>query len=54
MLYWAFIFLVVAIIAAIFGFGIAAAAAATLGKIIFFLFLIGFVISLMMHLGRRV
>lgn len=54
MLYWAFIFLVVAIIAAIFGFGIAAATAATIGKVLFMLFLIGFVISLVMHVGRRV
>jgi uncharacterized membrane protein YtjA (UPF0391 family) len=47
-------FLVVAIIAAIFGFGIAAAAAAGIAKILFFLFLIAFVISMVMHVGRRV
>lgn len=54
MMYWAFMFLVVAIIAAIFGFGIAASAAAGMAKILFFLFLIGFVVSLVMHMGRRV
>jgi len=53
MMYWAFIFLVIAIIAAIFGFGIAATAAATIGKILFLLFLIGFVVSLAMSVGRR-
>jgi uncharacterized membrane protein YtjA (UPF0391 family) len=54
MLYWALMFLVVAIIAAIFGFGIAASAAAGIAKILFVIFLIGFVISLVMHVGRRV
>ena len=54
MLYWAFMFLVVAIIAAIFGFGLVAGAAVGVAKILFFLFLIGFVISLVMHMGRRV
>jgi uncharacterized membrane protein YtjA (UPF0391 family) len=53
MLYWAFLFLVIAIIAAIFGFGIAASAAAAIGKVIFMLFLAGFVVSLVMHVGRR-
>jgi uncharacterized membrane protein YtjA (UPF0391 family) len=54
MLYWAFTFFVVAIIAAIFGFGIAAAAAAGIAKILFFLFMILFAISVAMHFGRRV
>jgi uncharacterized membrane protein YtjA (UPF0391 family) len=53
MLYWAFLFLVIAIIAAIFGFGIAASAAAAIGKILFLLFLIGFVVSIVVHMGRR-
>jgi uncharacterized membrane protein YtjA (UPF0391 family) len=53
MMYWAFTFLVIAIIAAIFGFGIAATAAAAIGKILFLLFLIGFVVSLVMSAGRR-
>jgi len=53
MLYWAFLFLVIAIIAAIFGFGIAASAAAAIGKILFLLFLVGFVISIAVHMGRR-
>ncbi|MDP9170866.1 MAG: DUF1328 domain-containing protein [Acidobacteriota bacterium] len=54
MLYWAFMFLVVAILAGIFGFGIAASAAAGIAKILFVLFLIGFVVSIIMHMGKRV
>jgi uncharacterized membrane protein YtjA (UPF0391 family) len=53
MLYWAFLCLVIAIIAAIFGFGIAASAAAAIGKILFLLFLVGFVVSIAVHMGRR-
>ena len=54
MLYWAFLFLLVAIIAGIFGFGITAVTAALIGKILFLLFLIGFVFSLTMHFRHRV
>ncbi|MGD1071972.1 MAG: DUF1328 family protein [Bryobacteraceae bacterium] len=54
MLYWAFTFLFIAIIAAIFGFGIVAAAAAGIARILFVLFLVLFAISLVMHFGRRV
>ncbi len=54
MLYWAFTFLVIAIIAAILGFGIAAAAAASIAKVLFFLFLILFAVSVVMHFGKRV
>lgn len=53
MLYWAFVFLVIAVVAAIFGFGIAATGAAAIGKALFLVFLIGFVVSLAMSLGRR-
>jgi uncharacterized membrane protein YtjA (UPF0391 family) len=52
-LYWAFVFLVIAIIAAIFGFGIAATGAAAIGKILFLLFLIGFVVSAALSFGGR-
>jgi uncharacterized membrane protein YtjA (UPF0391 family) len=56
MLKWAFIFLLVAIVAAIFGFGGIAATAAGIAKILFFIFLIIFVICLVMGLmaGRKV
>jgi uncharacterized membrane protein YtjA (UPF0391 family) len=53
MLYWAIVFLVVAIIAALFGFGVIASAAAGVAKILFFIFLVVFVISLIMGLSRR-
>ncbi|MFC3800345.1 MULTISPECIES: DUF1328 domain-containing protein [unclassified Cohnella] len=51
MLYWAFIFLLVAIVAAIFGFGGIVGAAVGVAKFLFFLFLVLFVISLIF--GRR-
>ena len=54
MLNWALIFFVVAIAAAIFGFGGIAVASAGIAKILFFLFLILFVISLISGLTRRV
>jgi uncharacterized membrane protein YtjA (UPF0391 family) len=51
MLNYAWIFLVIAIIAAIFGFGGIASASAGIAKILFYIFLAIFVISLLM--GRR-
>jgi len=51
MLHYAVVFLVLALVAAVFGFGGVAIAAAGIAKILFFLFLIGFVISLVV--GRR-
>ena len=53
MLNWALIFLMVAIIAGIFGFAGLAIAAAGLAKVIFFLFLTLFLLSLLTGLGRR-
>jgi uncharacterized membrane protein YtjA (UPF0391 family) len=46
MLRWALVFLVVALIAAVFGFGGIAADAAWIAKIIFFVFVVLFVASL--------
>ena len=46
MLYWALVFLVVAMIAGVLGFGGVYVAAAGIAKILFFVFLILFVISL--------
>lgn len=51
MLRWAVVFLIVALIAAVFGFGGIAADAAWMAKVLFFIFLVMFVISLV--LGRR-
>jgi uncharacterized membrane protein YtjA (UPF0391 family) len=53
MLCWALVFLVVAIVAGLLGFGAVAFAAAGIAKLLFFLFLILFVVSLVMHVGRR-
>jgi uncharacterized membrane protein YtjA (UPF0391 family) len=52
MLSWAIGFFIVAIIAAVFGFGGIASSAAGIAKILFFLFLILFVVSLIMGLMR--
>ncbi len=53
MLNWAVIFILVALAAAIFGFTGVALAAAGIAKVIFFLFLIFFLLSLVTALGRR-
>lgn len=52
MLHYAVVFLVVALIAALFGFGFIASTAAGIAKILFFVFLIFALISFL--LGRRV
>lgn len=54
MLYWAVIFFIVALIAGIFGFGGVAAASAGMAQILFFVFLVGFVISVVLHFARAV
>jgi len=46
MLGWTLVFLIVAIIAAILGFGLVANTATLIAKILFFIFLILFIISL--------
>ena len=51
MLHWSLIFLVLAIIAAIFGFGGIAGTAIGIAKVLFFVFLIVWLIGLI--LGRR-
>lgn len=54
MLYWALVFFLVAIIAAFFGFGGITSAALGIAKILFFVFLVLFVVSLVIGLkGRR-
>lgn len=52
MLRWALIFFIVAIIAAVFGFGGIAAGATDIARILFFIFLIVFLVSLIMGLVR--
>jgi len=51
MLYYTWIFLVIALIAGLFGFGVIASTAAGIAKILFFVFLVVFLISLIG--GRR-
>jgi len=51
MLRWALAFLVVALIAAVFGFTDIAAGAAYFARVLFFLFLVLFVVAIV--LGRR-
>ena len=52
MLYWALVFLVVALIAGVLGFTGIAVAAAGIAKLLFVVFLVLFLISLIAHLGR--
>jgi uncharacterized membrane protein YtjA (UPF0391 family) len=53
MLRYALIFFIVAIVAALFGFGGIAAGATEIAKILFFVFLVLFVVSLVAGLVRR-
>ncbi len=54
MLYWAVVFFIVALVAAVFGFGGVASASAGIAQILFFVFLVGLVISLVVHFTRGV
>jgi uncharacterized membrane protein YtjA (UPF0391 family) len=54
MLRWAFAFFIIALIAAVFGFGGIALAAAGIAKILFFIFLVLFLVALVSGLMRRV
>jgi uncharacterized membrane protein YtjA (UPF0391 family) len=53
MLRYAAIFFVIAIIAAVFGFGGIAAGATEIAKILFFVFLVVFVLTLLLGLFRK-
>ncbi|MBB2176217.1 DUF1328 domain-containing protein [Gluconacetobacter johannae] len=52
LLRWTLIFLVLALVAAVFGFGGVAADFAYVGKILFFIFLVLFIVSLFFGRGR--
>lgn len=52
MLRWALIFLVVAIVAAVFGFGDIADFATDIAKILFFIFLVIFLVTLVLGLAK--
>jgi uncharacterized membrane protein YtjA (UPF0391 family) len=53
MLRWALIFFIVALIAAVLGFTGIALAAAGVAKVLFYVFVILFVLSLLGHVARR-
>ena len=53
MLHMAAVFFVIALIAAVFGFGGIAAGAVEIAKVLFFIFLVVFVVTLIMGLMRR-
>ena len=53
MLHYAVVFFVIALVAALFGFGGIAAGAAEIAKILFFIFLVLFVVSLIVGLLRK-
>ena len=54
MLHYAIVFLVVALIAAVFGFGGIAVGAAGIAKVLFVMFLIGAIVSFLIHGRSRV
>lgn len=53
MLYYAAVFFVIALVAAVFGFGGIAAGATEIAKILFFVFLLVTVVTLIMGLIKR-
>jgi uncharacterized membrane protein YtjA (UPF0391 family) len=53
MLYWSAAFLIIAIIAALFGFGGIASGAASFAKILFFVFLVLFLVSTVVSFIQR-
>jgi uncharacterized membrane protein YtjA (UPF0391 family) len=54
MLYYALVFLLIAIVAAVLGFGGVAIVSAGIAKILFFVFIVLFLVSLITHMSRRV
>ena len=53
MLHYALIFFLIAIVAAVLGFGSIAGASAGIAQILFFLFLVVFLVTLVMGVARR-
>jgi uncharacterized membrane protein YtjA (UPF0391 family) len=53
MLYYAVVFFVIALVAALFGFTGIAASAVEIAKILFYIFLVLFVVSLLVGVIRR-
>jgi uncharacterized membrane protein YtjA (UPF0391 family) len=53
MLYWALVFLLIAVVAGVLGLTGVAILSAGIAKLLFFVFLVLFLITLVSHLGRR-
>ncbi len=53
MLYWSAVFFVIALVAAVFGFGGIAGPAMGVAQILFFVFLVLFIVSLLFRGGAR-
>jgi len=55
MLYWSVVFLIVSFVAGIFGFGGLSATSAGIAQTLFYIFMVLFVVSIILHLvtGRR-
>ncbi len=53
MLYWSLVFLVIALLAGLFGFGAIAVTSYMIFRVLFFVFLVVFIVSLIMSLGGR-
>jgi uncharacterized membrane protein YtjA (UPF0391 family) len=53
MLYYALMFLLIALIAGALGFGVVAFAAAEIARIVFFVFIVLFLVGLISHLMQR-
>ena len=53
MLYWALVFFIVALVAGVLGFGGIAAVATDMARVLFFIFLVMFLATLVLGLVRR-
>ena len=53
MLYYTLVFLIIALVAGLLGFGVISFAAAGIAKVLFFIFLVLFLFSLVSHMSRR-
>jgi len=54
MLYWAVVFLIIALVAGALGLSGVAWASADISRILFFVFLVLFLVSIVAHTGRRI
>ena len=53
MLYYTLVFLIIALVAGLLGFGVISFAAAGIAKVLFFIFLVLFLFGLVSHMSRR-